>query len=143
GDRRTLSPANHLVDNCRIHDYARWSRTYQPGIRLEGVGSKVSNNLIYNAPHQAIALAGNDHRIEFNEIHHVCQESNDAGAIYAWNDWAGRGNVISGNYLHNISGQSGKGAHGVYLDDAFSSAVISGNVFKSVAGAMLLGGGRD
>jgi len=42
----------------------------------------VAHNLIHHAPHQAIALQGNDHVIEFNEIHHVCEESNDAGAIY-------------------------------------------------------------
>lgn len=143
GDRRALSPSNHVVENCRIHDYARWSRTYQPGIRLEGTGSRAAHNLIYNAPHQAIGLAGNDHRIEFNEIYQVCQESNDAGAIYAWNDWAGRGNQIHHNYLHDIAGQNEKGAHGVYLDDGFSSASITGNIFKSVSGAILLGGGRD
>jgi len=32
---------------------------------------------------------------------------------------------------------------GIYLDDAFSSADITGNVFKKVTRAMMIGGGRD
>ena len=49
---------------------------------LDGVGNRVAHNLIHHAPHQAIGFGGNDHVIEFNEIHNVCYESNDAGAIY-------------------------------------------------------------
>ncbi len=143
GDRATLTPANHLVENCDIHNYARWDRTYQPGVHLEGVGLRVAHNAIYNAPHQAISFIGNDHTIEFNDIHDVCQESNDAGAIYAWNDWAGRGHRIAYNYLHDINGYENKGANGIYLDDDYSSATIIGNVFHDVSCAILLGGGRD
>jgi len=143
GDRATLTPANHLVENCDIHDYARWDRTYQPGVHLEGVGCRVAHNAIHDAPHQAISFDGNDHVIEFNDIRDVCRESNDAGAIYAWNDWAGRGHRISNNYLHDINGYESKGANGIYLDDDYSSAEISGNVFRHVACAIFLGGGRD
>jgi hypothetical protein len=46
-------------------------------------------------------------------------------------------------YLHNIHGFQNKGCIGVYLDDCFSSADISGNVFYDVATAILIGGGRD
>ena len=47
-----------------------------------------------------------------------------------------RGHRIRYNYLHNIHGFEGKGCHGVYLDDCFSSADISSNVFYDVANAM-------
>lgn len=143
GDRRTLAPANHAVLRCHIYRYGRWSRTYQPGIRLAGVGNLATNNLIHDAPHQAIHLEGNDHHIEYNEIHNVCEETNDAGAIYGWNDWAARGNVIRYNYLHHIYGLNGKGANGVYLDDAFSSAEIRCNIFQTMTRPIMLGGGRD
>ena len=143
GDRATLAPSGHAVENCHIHAYSRWDRTYQPGISLNGVGCRASNNLIHDAPHQAISLSGNDHVIEYNEIHHVCEETEDAGAIYGWNDWAARGNLIRFNYLHDVSGLHDKGANGIYLDDNFSSARIEGNVFRRVVRAVHLGGGRD
>ncbi len=143
GDRATLTPCGHTVENCRIHNYSRWDRTYQPGISLNGVGCRAAHNLIHDAPHQAMNFAGNDHLIEFNEIHSVCQETNDAGAIYGWNDWAARGHRIRYNYLHEISGLHGKGANGIYLDDNFSAATIEGNIFRGVERAVHLGGGRD
>ena len=143
GDRKTLTSSGHLVENCAIHDYARWGRTYQPGIRINGVGCHIAHNHIYNAPHQGMNFAGNDHLIEFNEINNVCQEACDVGAIYAWNDWAGRGNRVSYNYFHDIMGYQGKGANGVYMDDCFSSVTILGNVFQRVKRAIHLGGGHD
>ncbi len=143
GDRESLTPGGHLAENNHIYEYGRLQRTYSPGIALHGVGNRAYHNLIHDAPHQAIAFSGNDHRIEFNEIHSVCYESNDAGAIYAGRDWTMRGNVIKNNYLHDISGLGGRGCMGVYLDDMFSGTEISSNVFCRVTSAVFIGGGRD
>ncbi|NQT13088.1 MAG: right-handed parallel beta-helix repeat-containing protein, partial [Planctomycetes bacterium] len=93
--------------------------------------------------HEAMAFSGNDHLIEFNEIHHVCQESNDAGAIYSGRDWTMRGTLIRHNFLHHISGFEERGCVGVYLDDMFSGTTISDNVFFDVTRAAFIGGGRD
>ncbi len=90
-----------------------------------------------------VAPGGNDHLMEFNEIHHVCLESNDAGAIYAGRNWTMRGNVIRHNYLYEILGFEERACVGVYLDDMFSSAAIEGNVFYRVTRAAFIGGGRD
>ena len=81
--------------------------------------------------------------IEFNEIHNVCYESNDAGAIYTGRNWTMRGTVIRNNYLHHISGFEGRGCVGVYLDDMFCGTEISGNLFYRVTRAAMIGGGRD
>lgn len=143
GDRRTLTPANLFADNNHIHDYSRWDRVYQPAITLAGVGHRATHNLIDNAPHMAMGFSGNDHLIEFNEIHSVCYESNDAGAIYAGRNWTMRGTVIRNNYLHHISGFEGRGCVGVYLDDQFSGTQICGNLFHQVTRAAMIGGGRD
>ena len=143
GDRATLTPAGHFADNNHIHDYGRLKRTYRSAISLNGVGNRASHNLIHDAPHMAIGFGGNDHVIEFNEIHDVCTESNDAGAIYAGRNWTMRGNVIRHNYLHDITGFQGKGCVGVYLDDMFCSTLIYGNVFYKVTSAAFIGGGRD
>ena len=68
GDRKTLTPGRNFVENCRIHDYSRWDRTYRPGVGVDGVGNRIAHNLISDAPHNAILLGGNDHIIEYNEI---------------------------------------------------------------------------
>jgi hypothetical protein len=146
GDRKTLTPGHHLVDNNHIHHTARWDPVYQPGIYLFGVGNSATHNLIDNVPHVAIGFSGNDQTIEYNEIHSSVFQSLDAGAIYTSppdETWSMRGHKIRYNYLHNIHGFEGRGCNGVYLDDCFSSADISGNIFYDVANAILIGGGRD
>jgi len=143
GDRDTLTQANICAVNNKIHDYGKTKKTYQPGVSLSGVGNCAINNEIYDAPHIAVYFTGNDHVIEYNNIHHVVKESNDAGAIYAGRDWASRGTVIKYNYLHDIQGYMNKGAKGIYLDDEFSGTSITGNVFDNVYHAVFVGGGRD
>ncbi len=143
GDRTTLNPGGLFVENCHIHDYGRVFRMYQAGVSLQGVGNRVANNLIHSAPHIGIIFGGNDHTIEYNEIHHVCFESNDAGAIYAGRNWTMRGNVIRYNYMHDVTGFENRGCVGVYLDDMFASSEIYGNIFHKVTRAAFIGGGRD
>jgi len=143
GDRKTLTPAGNYVENCHIHHYSRWSRILKPAVNMNGCGNRIVHNLIDNAPHKAILFGGNDHVIEFNEIHSVVYEANDAGAIYGGYNWTMRGNEIRYNYFHHIQGFEGRGCMGVYLDDMFSSANIHHNVFYKVARAAFIGGGRD
>jgi len=146
GDRKTLTPAGHYADNNHIHHTARWDPVYQQAIALYGVGNSATHNLIDNVPHIAIGFSHNDMTIEYNEIHSAVFQSNDAGAIYTSppdETWSMRGHKIRYNYLHNIHGFEGKGCMGVYLDDCFSSADISSNIFYDVATAILIGGGRD
>jgi hypothetical protein len=143
GDRVTLTPAGHRAENNLITDYSQWYRMYRAGINLIGVGNSARHNHIHNAPHMGIFFSGNDHLIEYNLIHHVCLESNDAGAIYAGRNWTMRGNLIRFNYLHDILGFQEKECVGVYLDDMFSSADISDNLFVRVTRAAFIGGGRD
>ena len=143
GDRERLIPAGHLAENNHIHHYGRWKRMYTPAVSLSGVGNRARHNLIHDAPHQAVAFSGNDHLIEFNEIHRVCLESNDAGAIYSGRDWTWRGTVIRYNFFHHINGFQGRGCMGVYLDDMLCGTIIYGNIFYRVTRAAFIGGGRD
>ena len=116
---------------------------YHAGISCSGVGNRVAHNLIHDAPHEAIGYSGNDHVIEFNEIHSVCYESNDAGAVYSGRNWSNRGTVVRHNYMHHVNGFRGKGCVGVYFDDILSGQTIRGNVFYKVTRAAFIGGGRD
>ena len=143
GDRKALAPAGHFAENNHIHHFGRWDRMYRPGLFLSGVGLRASHNLIHDAPHSAILFGGNDHRFEYNEIHSVCYESHDCGAIYAGRSWTLRGHVIQYNYLHHLCGKDGGPSNGIYLDDLFSSATVQGNVFYQVLRPVFIGGGRD
>ena len=143
GDRKTLTPAHNFAVNNHIHDYSQWLRTGQYAVFLDGVGNRVAHNKIHNAPFEAMYLRGNDHIIEFNEIHNVCQETGDAGAIHTGRDWTWRGNVIRYNYFHDLKGPGLHGVMAAYLDDWASGFTIEGNVFYKAGRAAFIGGGRD
>lgn len=142
GDRLTLVPGGHFVENCRFRRQGRWSKCYAPAVLMTGVGLRVSNCSISDHPHCAIQFTGNDHLIEFNEIHHVAMETGDVGAIYTGRDWTFRGNRVRFNYIHHTGGV-GMGSMGVYMDDCVSGTEVYGNVFYMVQRAMFIGGGRD
>lgn len=143
GDRAKLQPAGHVIEENEISDYGRIYPMYRAGVSISGVGQSVVHNHIHHAPHQAVGFSGNNHLIAFNEIDHVCLESNDAGAIYAGRDWTMRGTQIVSNYFHHISGFEDRGCMGVYLDDMFCGTTIRKNVFYRVTRAAFIGGGRD
>jgi hypothetical protein len=142
GDRQTLRPGGHFVENCHFARQGRWSKCYVPAVLIGGVGQRASHNLIHDHPHCAILFNGNDHLIEFNEIHHIALETGDVGAIYTGRDYTYRGNRIRYNFIHHTGGV-GMGSMGVYMDDCVSGTEIYGNVFYQVQRAAFLGGGRD
>ena len=160
GDRVTLTPGNHQAINNRIHDFGVLYQTYQTGINVSGVGNTLAHNLIHDAPHIGILLGGNDHVIEYNEIHHVCMQGSDNGGFYMGRDWTQRGNIIRHNKFHDIYGfglanlgpdkdgvyhyESPHQAWAVYLDDCSSGTYVYGNWFYRVPlCGVMIGGGRD
>jgi hypothetical protein len=142
GDRQTLRPGGHFVENCHFARQGRWSKCYVPAVLIGGVGQRASHNLIHDHPHCAILFNGNDHLVEFNEIHHIALETGDVGAIYTGRDYTYRGNRIRYNFIHHPGGV-GMGSMGVYMDDCVSGTEIFGNIFYQVQRAAFLGGGRD
>ncbi|GIU78551.1 MAG: hypothetical protein KatS3mg005_1789 [Bryobacteraceae bacterium] len=140
GDRITLTPSRHFAVGNRISNYSRVARAYRPAISLNGAGVLAYRNLIFSAPHQAISLSGNDHLIQGNEIHTVAWETQDVGALYFGRDWTMRGNIIRGNYFHNLGNGD---VSGVYLDDCASGTLVENNVFHRARRSVFIGGGRD
>jgi len=143
GDRATLTSGNNFAVNNHIHNYSEWIRTYQSAIGISGVGNRIAHNLIHDAPHSGIILNGNEHIIEFNELHTLAQQTGDVGAFYMGRDWTQRGNVIRHNYFHDLLGPGLHGVMAVYLDDWSSGTLIYGNVFYKAGRAAFIGGGRD
>ena len=147
GDRSTLTPAHNFVDHCDIHDCCLWVNTYRAGVFMWGVGNRLSHSLIHNLPHTAVFFWGNDHVMEYNETHHVCLQTGDAGAFYLGRDWTQRGSLIRYNYFHDLPVHTvGKGfvdVMAIYLDDWASGTTIFGNVFVRCGRSIMIGGGRD
>ncbi|MFI4911239.1 MAG: right-handed parallel beta-helix repeat-containing protein [Sedimentisphaeraceae bacterium JB056] len=153
GDRLTLEPGRNYVENCEIHDYNRLGRSYKAAVNIDGVGNRIANNHIYNAPDMAVYLHGNDHVIEYNHIHHVMLESGEGGWFYMGRDAAEFGNEIRYNFVHHCgvtdSGSEGdrtEGSSGVYMDDFACGTKVYQNVFYKVGkerAAVLINGGMD
>lgn len=142
GDRLSLEPANNYVENCTIHDFNRIEKSYRAGIDISGVGNRISHCEIFNAPSMAILLRGNDHLIEYNEIHHVCREVHDQGALYYGRDPSERGHKVYYNFFHNLNSIHATTA--VYHDDGACGMEVFGNVFyKPGKIPVLIGGGMD
>ncbi len=143
GDTETLVPGNCKADNNYIHDWSEIYQTYQPAVTLEGVGNICSHNEMANSPHEAITYRGNNHIVEYNNIHDVCLLSDDAGAIYSGRSWVWYGNIIRYNCIYNVGSEEHK-PDGIYLDDALSGQQIYGNLLINIPrNSIHIGGGRD
>ncbi|MFP4190618.1 MAG: right-handed parallel beta-helix repeat-containing protein, partial [Candidatus Hydrogenedentota bacterium] len=148
GDRATLEPGEHFIENNEVRDFSRLDRTYTPAVRMGGAGNRIAHNLFHDTPHHAIRLDGNDHVVEFNEVHSVVYESDDQAGLDMFFNPAYRGNVIRYNFWHHIgSGLDRHGQSGVRLDDAISGVRVYGNVFlhsaRGMFGAIQIHGGKE
>jgi hypothetical protein len=133
GSKKTLARGNSFVENCLIHDYQLRNRSQWPGIKVTGCGNRVSHCEIYNGDLQAIMATGNEHVYEFNDIHDVVRNSNDASAWYMGRNPSDRGTIVRYNYFHNVGRPDRKWTMGVYFDDGICDAEVFGNVFYKVA----------
>ena len=129
GDRKTLQPAGHEAVNNHIWRFSEHQLTSAYGLSFDGVGNRAAHNLVHDAPHQAIFIGGNDHVFEFNEVHRVCTETDDCGALYKGRNPSCRGNQIRFNYWHDIGSPMGHGNAAVYFDDGDGGDTVFGNVF--------------
>lgn len=141
GDRATLTPSHNFVENCRIHDFNRVEKSYRPGVWIDGVGNRVTQCDIYNAPSMAILFHGNDHCIEYCKITNVCGEVDDQGAIYYGRDPSEQGHIIRYCYFKELSPRHRVTA--TYHDDGACGAEVYGNIYhKAGSLPVLIGGGH-
>jgi hypothetical protein len=143
GNRLTLEKGNNQVINCNIHHFNRLERSYKAGINIDGVGNIIRNNEISYCPGSAILLHGNDHVMEYNNIHHAVTDGDDMGAIYYGRDPSEQGNKVRYNFFHHLGNDHGL-LVATYHDDGACGMEVSGNVFyKAGQRAALVGGGHD
>ncbi len=129
GDRKTLTPAGHEALDNHIWQFSRHQPTSAYGLILGGVGNRAAHNLVHDAPHQAIGIRGNDHVFEYNIVHDVVTETDDAGALYKGRNPSCRGNVIRYNFWRDIGSPMGHGTAAVYFDDGDGGDTVFGNIF--------------
>lgn len=148
GNRRTLTSGQVAIENNDVSDFGRCSRTYNPALLLEGCGARVAHNHFHHAPSSAMRIEGNDHVIEFNDVHHVVQESDDQGGIDMWGNPSYRGVVIRFNRWRDIGGGDIPcGQAGIRFDDAISGMLVYGNLFERTSnghfGGVQIHGGHN
>jgi hypothetical protein len=108
------------------------------GIVVSGVGNQVANNLLHDGPYGGVLYLGNDHVLEYNEIHHIGLDGGDLGAFYSNGDWASRGNRIRFNLVHHAPN-----ANAFYVDDGKCGDLIHDNLVYEAACGPFIGGGHD
>ena len=150
GDRKTLTPAQHFVENCLMHSLGRLDHTYVPGILMEGVGIRAAHNRFYDCPSSAIRFDGNDLLMEYNQVERVVLESEDQGGMETWGNPTFRGNVLRYNSFACIGAgaamEGPAGRAGIRLDDAICGTLVYGNIFFQASqgfGGVNINSGRD
>lgn len=139
GNRKTLKAGNNKVYNCEITRVNRLDLTYKAAVNIMGVGNKIEHCEIYDLPHFAIYLHGNDHLIEYNKIHDVVKKASDAGAFYMGRDASEVGNILRYNYfahirnhIKNSKTERSAGVTAIYFDDFAIYNTVYGNYFYDI-----------
>ena len=156
GDSASLSNGNVRVLNNSVHHFAKWKRSYQPGIFWAGVGNTYSGNTVSFGPHNGF-LGGGDfgdgvnNVFEGNHISDCTFDTIDSGGFYTCGQrgsaFTNRGNVLRGNHFARIHNTAGLGVQmasnqAVYLDDQMSDWLVVNNTFVDCEIALFNGGGR-
>ena len=154
------SMRNDVCDN-HIHHCGIINKNCAGILMSYSNGNLLHHNLIEYMPDHAINLNDSpDGRniVEYNEIHHVCQEDEDTGAINCWMELGNRdaqrcGHIIRYNLITDIYGIEGittiTGVHksvanGIYLDGLTSNCVVYGNIIaRCTYAGILVGAGKN
>lgn len=140
GDRKAIVRGDNYVENCRIHNYNRIESQYRVGVIMNGLGNRVTGCEFYDSASMAILLHGNDQTVEYCNIHHVCLDIEDNGAIYHGRNFSQRGSVLRWNYVHDIDVPFNVRAF--YHDDGSGAVEVYGNVFQRISSPPVqIGGG--
>ena len=157
GERETLISYENYVENNHIFNFSLTLKTYNAGVEIGGVGTRISHNIIHDGNQQAFNVVGggtnhdiqgaNDVVVEYNDVYNMLDEHvDDSGSFYTYLDGAQRGMVVRYNFFHHMSKQS-KGEMSsppcaIYLDNWTSGYKVYGNVFYNLpVGNHFNGGG--
>ncbi len=147
GNRKTLQSGNIRIHGNTFSKVGQFTRTYTPGVVMNGVGAVICHNEFFNMPSSAMRIEGNDHIIESNNIHDVVLESDDQGAVDMWGDPSYRRCIFRYNTFTNIGNPGGApcGQNAIRFDDTISGMIVHDNTFINASrpnfGAVQIHGG--
>ena len=158
GDRFTLDPCNHVIENCEVSNTGMFHQFLSAGIQLKGVGFTVRHCAVHNIPAAAMRFGLNDSVIEYNEFYDCVREAYDIGVLYTNNFSAcvSAGTEIRYNYFHDVPKTLPNVGHykdglsfneqqkisfkfGVYNDSDTSSLTVHHNLFADMPVALFPG----
>ena len=131
GDSSTFTGGGNLIENNRFRALDNLKMNYSPAIALYGYHQIVRGNDISESNHMMIyPNNGNDHLIEYNEIHDGVRWTGDMAAIYWGRNPQYLGIEISNNYFHNIGSETCDGwVQSIFWDDGQIGPYLHDNIF--------------
>lgn len=127
GDRKHVVRGDNYVEDCIFHDFDYIEKHYRPAVTMSGIGNRISRCEFYDSPSCAVLMLGNDQLVEYCNIHHVCMDVEDNGALYHGRNPSQCGSVIRYNYFHDILVPFNVRA--TYHDDGSGWVEAYGNIF--------------
>ena len=152
GDRKTLSPARNLIEDCLFYNNSRVKKNYASSVNIGGVATTVDHCEFRDSAHQQISFMGNDHTIQNSIFTDGCKDTSDMGAIYTGRNPSNKGTQIRNNFFSNIQAKDKDSkVCSIYIDDGSGGMKIYKNIFckattsgaSDVFGAIFLHGGHD
>ena len=138
GDRSTLERGNNVAHHNEIARFSKLA-TYTPAGYLYGVGNAFEYNEVYDAPHMAVQIMGNDMRINHNSFHDLVTNAGDQGVVYTGRDYTYLGNEIAYNLFDGIGGSN----DAFYMDDGASGMRFHHNVIKDAHSGVFFQSGHS
>lgn len=156
GDRRTLEPANVVIENCEFYhlvdddfpmvpfegeqtEYGRYDTENLNAITTYAVGTVIRHCYFHDMNSTAILPVTNDVIIEYNIFEKCNTKTADMGVIYYNCDPSMLGITIRYNYFHDIGNLDPHCQLSIYEDCGAFGAEIYGNLFISAGGIDLKG----
>ena len=140
---QNLMPTNNLIGNNHFTQKVR--RDFYGGIRLRGIGDRLSHNLAHDASGQYLTPSGPLTMIDSNEIFNTGYSEGDGGVMYSGMSlWGGYGMSYTRNFVHHSLEVPGLHGRGTFYFDGHQQATsnVSLNVaYKAAGRAFLVNGG--
>ena len=145
-EKRMNILSDNLISNCSVHEFEQIDRIYNPGLSIQGIGMRILNCHVYDAPHCGVSYDGTHMEVAYSILENLCYDSSDAGALYVYNATLKSGGTrVHDNIVRNIVNDENPyyGPNGIYIDAGSGGVAIYSNIIENVDSFGILSGGPD